>query len=202
MSVSESLARASTRGTVRPAFFLRIGLSPRPLRAFSGIGRRFLPADAVETTPGAPYLGCGFLNSVPELEALFGGESQEISLKLSGVNARALALVDQEAASVEGAPAHFGYGFLGSRWGLATAVYWDFDGEVQTVEWADEPGSGEGPHRSRHVAVNLVGGFSDRRFRMLQTVAPVDQALRDPTDLAFQHIPNLEQGATADWPLK
>jgi hypothetical protein len=198
--VSESLARASTRGVVRPVFFLRLDSSPAT-RAWSGIGRRYLPADAVESDPSAPYLGAGFLRNVPEMEALFMGESTTLSFELSGVDAKAVALVDEAAGDIEGVRAHFGFAFLDSRWALSTEVYWDFDGEVDTVDWSDDPG-GEGVTRTRGVTLNLVGGWSDRRFRLLQMWTPTDQRLRDATDTAFDQIPNLEAGATADWPLK
>lgn len=200
MPVTETLARASTRGVVRPGFFLRLDSSPAT-RAWSGIGRRFLPADAVETVDGAAYSGCGFLRDVPEMEALFRGESTSISFTLSGVDARAIALVDEAAGDIEGVAAHFGFAFLDANWALITEVYWDFDGEVDTVAWSDAQG-GEDAVRTRSVTLNLVGGWSDRRFRLLQMWTPTDQALRDPTDTAFRHVPTLEAGATADWPLK
>lgn len=200
MPVTESLARASTRGLVRPAFFLRID-GDQPTRAWSGIGRRFLPADAVELVAGAGYLGAGVLRNVPEMEALFLGESTAISFTLSGVDARALALVDDAAGDIEGAGAHFGFAFLNARHALVTEVFWDFDGEVDTVAWSDEPG-GDGPTRTRGVTLNLIGGWTDRRYRLMQMWTPADQARRDATDTAFQHIPNLDGGATADWPLK
>lgn len=200
MPIPESLARASTRGTVRPAFFLRLDSSP-VTRAWSGVGRRFLPADAIETVNGAPYSGCGFLSNIPEMEALFRGESTSISFTLSGVDARALALVDDAAADIEGIGAHFGFAFLDRDWALATEVYWDFDGEVDTCAWSDAPGN-EDSVRTRSVTLNLVGGWSDRRFRLLQMWTATDQALRDPTDTAMKHVALLEAGATADWPLK
>lgn len=200
MPVSETLARASTRSVVKPVFFLRLDSDP-VARAFSGIGRRFLAADAVETEEGAPYLGAGFLRNVPEMEALFMGESTTLSFSLSGVDARAIALVDKAAGGIEGVGAHFGYAFLDARGGqLATEVYWDFDGEVDTVEWSDEPGSETS--RTRSVTLNLIGGWSDRRFRLMQMWTPTDQGFRDATDTAFDQIPNLDAGATADWPLK
>lgn len=198
---TESLALATSRGLVLPLFFLRIASSPAPVRAMTGIGRRRLAADAVETTAGAPYLGVGGMAGLPELESLFAGESQTIELRLGGVDARTVALVDEAQGAIQGAAAHFGYGFLDARRRLVTPVFWDFEGEVESAEWSDEPGADEA-HRTRSVAVRLVGDMLDRRRRDLQTVAPVDQALRDSTDLAFQHVPNLEAGATADWPLK
>lgn len=200
MPVSETLARASTRGRTRPAFFLRLD-GDTPTRAWSGTARRFLPADAVETVEGAAYLGAGVLRDLPEMETLFLGESSTISLTLSGVDARALALVDEAAGDVEGAAAHFGFAFLDARHALATEVFWDFDGEVDTVAWSDEPGR-DGPARTRSVTLNLTGGWTDRRFRLMQMWTPTDQALRDATDTAFQHIPGLDAGTTADWPLK
>ena len=202
MPVSETLARASTRSVVRPLFFLRLDSSPIVTRAFSGIGRRCLPADAVEDVEGAPYLGAGFLRNVPEMEALFMGESTALSFTLSGVDQKAVGLVDEAAGDIEGVGAHFGFAFESGRAGsLSTEVYWDWDGEVDTVDWTDEPG-GEGVTRTRSVTLNLVGGWSDRRFRLLQMWTPTDQRLRDATDTAFAQIPNLEAGATADWPLK
>lgn len=201
MPISETLARASTRGVVRPVFFLRLDSSPIPARAFSGIGRRFLSVDAVEDVEGAAYRGVGFLRDVPEMEALFMGESTALSFNLSGVDAKALALVDEAAGEIEGVGAHFGFAFLSGRGQLSTEVFWDFDGEVDTVDWSDEPGR-DAAVRTRGVTLNLVGGWSDRRFRQLQMWTPPDQALRDPTDSAFAQIPNLESGATADWPLK
>lgn len=201
MPVTETLARASTRGVVRPVFFLRLDSDP-VARAFSGVGRRYLPADAVEDQNNAAYLGAGFLRNIPEMEALFMGESTTLTFNLSGVDARAVALVDEAAGDIEGVGAHFGYAFQDARGGaLATEVYWDFDGEVDTVEWSDEPG-GDDPVRTRGVTLNLVGGWSDRRFRLLQMWTPTDQKLRDAADTAFAQIPNLEAGATADWPLK
>ncbi len=200
-AVLQTLAEATSRSVVQPLFFLRIASDPVPVRAMSSIGRRRLPADAVETVDGAAYVGAGMMANLPELQSLFAGESQSIELRLSGVDARTVALVDEAQDALQGAAAWFGYAFLDSRRRMVTPVYWDFEGEVETVDWVDEPGQGE-MHRRREVSVRLVGDFADRRTRDLQTVAPVDQALRDATDLAFQHVPNLEFGATADWPLK
>lgn len=199
--VPETLAQATSRGLVLPIFFLRIDSAPQPVRAMTGIGRRRIPADAVETTDGAAYLGVGGMSNLPELASLFAGESQTIELHLGGVDARTVALVDAAQDALQGAAAWFGYAFLDSRRRLVTPVYWDFEGEVESVDWSDEPGSGDA-HRSRSVAVRLVGDMLDRRTRDLQTVSPVDQALRDALDQAFQHVPNLEAGATADWPLR
>tara|TARA_R110002124_G_scaffold173690_4_gene341325 strand:- start:17237 stop:17839 length:603 start_codon:yes stop_codon:yes gene_type:complete len=198
--VSETLARASTRGLVRPAFFLRLD-GVTPTRAWSGIGRRYLPADAVEDVEGAAYVGAGFLRDLPEMEALFMGESTALAFTLTGVDARALALVDEAAGDIEGAGAHFGFAFLDARHALVTEVFWDFDGEVDTLEWSDEPGR-DGPTRTRSVTLNLTGGWSDRRFRLMQMWTPADQGRRDATDTAFQHVPSYDGGATADWPLK
>ena len=131
------------------------------------------------------------------------GESTTLSFTLSGVDQKAVGLVDEAAGDIEGVGAHFGFAFLGGRGGeLATEVFWDWDGEVDTVDWSDEPGAGDGATRTRSVTLNLVGGWSDRRFRLLQMWTPTDQRIRDATDTAFAQIPNLEAGATADWPLK
>lgn len=199
--ISETLAQASRRGTVRPAFFLRIDSTPVVTRAWSGVGRRYLPADPVEPVDGATYVGTGFLQNLPDLESLFQGESQALSFTLPGVDARALALVDDAAGDVEGVGAHFGFAFLDARHALSTPVFWVFDGEVDTCGWSDAQGDG-GSSRRRTVTLNLVGGWSDRRFRLLQMWTAPDQRLRDPTDEAFDHIASYEAGVTADWPIK
>lgn len=192
-----------SRPIVRPAMFLRIDHDP-VVRAWTGVGRRFLPADAVETVDRAPYMGVGWLQNWPEIETTFMGQAQRIDLSMSGVEAKIIGLVDDVAASVTGCRACLGIGVLDRRWQLGAAIRWRFDGVLDQITWTDAPAS-DAPDdsaaaRVRAVTLSMSDASIDRRTKVPGYWTEPFMRLSHPGDLMYQYVSGLIRGVSRPWP--
>lgn len=196
-----AVAQAQLKGgAISPAIFLRVELNNGEiLRMWTGIGDFALPADGViETLDGAIYSGFGNIIEMPELELFLNGEAGRIGLQLAGpfVTAQILTEVNTDLDVTEGAECNFGLLILGSDLQPISPVAWLWAGQASslTVEVDRSPGGVS--------SVTLpIGSLMTGRTRPLEERwTDASQKARSPGDRFFEHIADMNEGTTKQWP--
>lgn len=192
MWLPEAMALELGKGGVRPIVLVRIATDP-VARAWSGVGDLALAADDVETTDGAIYRGVGALLDLPAVEILTGMSAARVTLAVSGLSAEVLAMIESEAADIEGRAANFGIGLLNRRQQLVAPVFWKLTGEVEEI-LSDET------RLTRSAGIQIAYGATDRRTPQYGYWSPAHQEALYPGDLGCSRTPLYDAGRDIVWP--
>jgi len=172
------------------AIFFRLATDP-VVRLWAGVGDFELPADLVETT-GGTYKGMGELLNVPAVQQLINGLAERLTFQLSGVDATALRLAEEDADEVRGAQVNLGFLRLDSDLQPIFPVRWIWEGEADSVPCAKTDGV-------RTIAISVGTNHTDRKRPGFETYTPANQHLRSPTDAGCDFVPLYTQGSTKKW---
>lgn len=174
---------------MKQSVLLRIASDPIA-RVWGGIGDLIIPADIVEDAD-AKYLGGGLLVQIPDLDLLLNGQAASLTITVSGVSLKTLAIFRDETNTVQNALVHIGI------------AYFDDDWQLESVEWVgvytcgstamSSQGGANG--RTRSISIT-IGDFTDRNNAPLALWTPADQARRSPTDIFFDHVPGITSGTS------
>jgi hypothetical protein len=187
---------------VRQAAFLRIGTAP-VARAWTGFGRFYLPADAVESDPTTPYLGIGWMQGLPPFRSVRDDQADRLTFTLSGVDQRTQDLV--EADDVAGATFDLGYLALDRRRKPLGPVLWRLSGRVESTGGktmqVGQSATGVTTH-TRTVTLAIIVGDGARRTSSMGMWTPADLGRLAPTDRFYDRVPAYTPDATRAWPPK
>jgi hypothetical protein len=177
----------------RVAFFFNIAGTP-PLKAWSGVGAYHVPQDSVETTVGgADYLGVGILRQIPRMDGLINGKAARITVSLSGVSSRVIALADTDWPTIRGSVVSFGIVSLDANWQPAGAIAWIRQGVCDRCLM-------DRAVPTRVVGLSIGFGATDRRRPPLSFWSPRDQAAFAPGDRFCERTPIYNTGSEIHWP--
>jgi hypothetical protein len=170
------------------------------MRIWTGIGDFALPADGViETLDGAIYSGFGNIMDMPELEAFLNGEAGRISLQLAGraVTQRVLAAVNDDLDVTEGAECNFGLLILGQDLQPISPVAWLWSGQGSSLTVEVD--------RSTAAVSSItfpIGSLMTGRSRPAEErwTDASQKARTGGTDRALEHMADMSEGTTKQWP--
>lgn len=199
--MSETPFPAAKARRVAAAVFLRIETNP-VARAWSGVGGFSLPPDAIETE-GGRYLGCGWMQDLPSLEVLLNGTAESITIMLSGVDERTIALVDN-ARGVRGVRANLGIMFYGPRW-KRMPVHWIRRWRVDMVSSREQAVQGNDIDSiavNYSVSLTLGSARTSRRIGQPSYWTHTEQTRLHPGDNGMALVSRLTGDATRIHPPK
>lgn len=178
----------------REAYVFRIE-TDEPAMIWSGYGYLPLPADSVLAAPETA-LGGGELVSLPELEQLINGLSQRAEITLSGVSDATIALAEEEAEQVPGAPVYIGVvTFDRTDWSIES-VAWEWAGEGKKLAVSSEDSDGD---RVRTLTLTVGAGDTSRQRAPLAFFTAADQQRDFPDDIVFDHVGAINAGTSRRW---
>lgn len=179
--------------TVRPAILLLVKTTEGDwLRAWSAFGDFALPADGIDTTGGV-YRGVGELVDAPAVSQLINGLAERIVFSLSGVDPAVLALAEEDAEALRGAPAHLALVALGADWAPLHDAYWLWEGEADSLRVIR---SGD----VRSVSISVGTPHTGRTRPSLGFFTGVEQRRRSPDDRFCDRVNLYSANATVRWP--
>lgn len=195
MSITPGAGRINLADNANRGIFFRLALSPEPLRAWTGRGPIRLAANDLDPAP-ALYDGVGEVQGLPELDRLFNGEARRVNIVLSGVDQRAVDIIDSTFADMthSGVQARFGHMRYDRLWTPLHQVRWLWDGlldEVAVEMQPDEDGQTWG------VTLSMSTALVDANRPGLQFWTP---QYATAGDLGFQFVPSLNEGSSRIWP--
>ena len=167
---------------------IRIATDP-PARLWSGGGPLYLPADAIETTDAALYLGGGeLLDGMTDVQQLINGTADRIDLSVSGVAAATQKLAVEEADDVKGARVDVG------------VVVFDDEWQVLSVTWAAryraDKLSVTRQEASRTITLSMGSDDTGRSSAPQAYWTHSDQQRRSPGDMIFDHVSGINGGTS------
>jgi len=162
-------------------------------RVCSGVNPVLIPADAIETTANAKYLGGGKLVDLPDLDQLINGTAARIDVTVSGVSAATLALFSGESDSLQGCTVDVGIAYQDDAWQI-TSVEWVGQLRCDTPSIQDQAGQSGG--RTRSISLSLGTDFTDRSRAPSAFFTDSDQRRRSPDDQIFDHVANYNSGTS------
>lgn len=195
--ITDELADDLKATNPKVAVFLRIGTDPVGRFWIGGIGAFPVPAEGIETT-GGDYLGLGEALGLPAFESLVNGQAQRLSLTLSGLPERMVALAKAEASELRGAPVSIGIMGLDEDFVQSSRLYWLWSGASDTVQIARR-WVGEGNY-SRNVTIGMGNAETTRRRPLLRLFTDAFQKMRSATDRFCERTPDMSLGKTVKWP--
>lgn len=165
---------------------IRIGV-PSVARLWSGNGPLYLPADGIETTDAALYLGGGeLLDGLTDVEQLLNGTAARLDLSVSGVALETVTLAQEEF--VAGSLVDIGVIEFDDLWQPYPASW--------TAQYrADKLGVS---HTGAQRTITLSMGSEDtgRSSSPQAYWTPADQARRSPSDRIFDRVPGINAGTS------
>lgn len=195
MSITPGAGRINLADNANRGIFFRLALSPEPLRAWTGRGPIRLAGNDLDPAP-ALYDGVGEVQGLPELDRLFNGEARRVNIVLSGVDQRAVDIIDSTFADMthSGVQARFGHMRYDRLWTPLHEVRWLWDGlldEVAVEMQPDEDGQTWG------VTLSMSTALVDANRPGLRFWTP---QYAEAGDLGFQFVPSLNEGSSRIWP--
>lgn len=189
---AELLARMEAK---RYSIFCLIHGSKGPVRCWTGVGDFDLPADAVDVE-GGRYLGIGLLGEIPAIRSLIGGTAERVEFSLSGADPLTVALADENADEVIGAPVNLGIVFFDREW-RATPISWVWSG-IADVPSINQDATGT--QIFRQVTLSVVTAFANRTRPVLAYYTDADQRKRSPTDAFCRRVAGYSIDSTIKFP--
>lgn len=173
--------------------FFRLA-TDEPLRVWTGRPKIRITND-LDGGP-AVYSGIGSVDGLPELDRLLNGEARRITVKLSGLNPRAVEIIDSEFTdlSVAGVQARFGHLAFDRLWQPTSTVRWVWDGVLDEVSIEART---EQEGQLWTVDLSMATAMTDGKRPENRFWTP-KSAL--PGDLGFDFVPLLSEGTTRKWP--
>jgi hypothetical protein len=195
VSLTPGAGRLSLADNANRGVFFRLALEDEPLRAWTGRGPIRLAANDLD--PAAEiYTGVGDVQGLPELDRLFNGEARRVNLILSGVDPRAVAIIDSTFADMThaGVQARFGHMRYDRLWNPLHAVRWVWDGLLDEVSIEMEPEEGA---QTWTVTLSMSTAMVDANRPALAFWTP---QYATAGDQGFQFVPGLNDGTSRIWP--
>ncbi|MBB4616901.1 hypothetical protein [Sphingomonas abaci] len=158
---------------------------PDTARIWSGPGPLYLPADGIETTDGALYLGGGeLLENFGEIEQLINGTASRLDITVSGVTAATVKLMG-ETAGVKGARVDIGVVEFDDQWQIQ-AVTWTAQYRIDklTATRTDK----------RTIGLSMGSDDTGRSSTLNAYWTQADQQRRSPDDRFFDQVSGLNAG--------
>lgn len=193
MSLSPGTGQISLVDNVNRGIFFRLATS-EPFRVWTGRP----PIRITNDLDGGPALfsGIGGVDGIPMLDRLINGEARRVSVRLSGLDPRAVAIIDEEFTNLEesGVQARFGHLAFDRLWRPTSTVKWVWDGVLDevSIEARSEQGG-----QLWTVDVSMSTAMVDGKRPELRFWTP--QAA-NPGDKGFDFVPGLSEGTTRIWP--
>lgn len=165
---------------------IRIGV-PDVARLWSGSGPLYLPADGIETTDGALYLGGGeILDGLTDVEQLLNGTAARLDLSVSGVALETVRLAREEF--VAGSLVDIGTIEFDDLWQPYPARW---TAQYRADKLSVDRGAGQ-----RTITLSMGSDDTGRSTSPQSYWTPADQARRSPTDRIFDRVPGLNAGTS------
>lgn len=186
-------------GSISPAIFLRVETDPI-MRIWTGIGAFPLPADGViETEDGAIYSGFGNIIDMPELEMFLNGDAGRIGLTLAGpvVTKQVLAAVNDDLDVTEGVECNFGLLILGQDLQPISPVAWLWAGQGSSLTVEVDRSTGGVSSITFPIGSLMTGRSRPAEERWTDAS---QKARTGGTDRALEHMADMSEGATKQWP--
>lgn len=195
MSVTPGAGRITLADNANRGIFFRLALSPEPLRAWTGRGPIRLAENDLDPEPEL-YDGVGDVQGLPELDRLFNGEARRVNIVLSGVDQRAVDIIDSTFADLthSGVQARFGHMRYDRLWNPLRQVRWLWDGLLDEVAVEMAP---EEDGQTWGVTLSMSTALVDANRPGLQFWTP---QYATSGDLGFQFVPSLNDGSSRIWP--
>lgn len=195
MSLTPGAGRINLADNANRGIFFRLALSPDPLRCWTGHGPIRLAANDLDPS-SAIYDGVGDVKGLPELDRLFNGEARRVNIVLSGVDPRAVDIIDSTFADMthSGVQARFGHMRYDRLWSPLHEVRWLWDGLLDEVAVAMEP---DEDGQTWGVTLSMSTALVDANRPGLQFWTP---QYATGGDLGFQFVPSLNEGSSRIWP--
>lgn len=200
--ISEDDAAIFGAAQARVSVFLLVKATSGPwLRLWSGVGDYRMSANVIDSV-GGTYTGVGELIGMPVLSQLINGLAERVEFTLSGVDARTLALVDEDADTVRSAPVHVALVGFDDDLAAATSPVWIWEGEADTPRVSRESAAGgDGTFGIvRSVSLSVGSIFTGRRRPRHAYYTDADQRARSSDDAAMDRVAIYNQGTTRKWP--
>jgi hypothetical protein len=179
-----------------PGWFLYVD-TPTPVRLWSGARTFVMGANGPDGTGGA-YLGFGRLLSIPSLVIPVNGAFVQHVFTVSGVDARAVRLMNADRDALRGARVSFGRLELkpdGTPNGDLNWLWQGFcDGPTMNRNGRSNP-------VTYTIGLKVSAGSVSRKRRRIAYYTPSQQAERDPSDTAMNNVPTYAEGTLVTWPL-
>lgn len=170
---------------------------PTPVRIWSG-PFRFQLGPSGPDTAGGVYAGLGVLVDLPTLTMPINGASSQHTFSLSGLDARAAALINADEAAIRAAPVAIARLEMNADQTPNGDPVWLWWGVCDTPQMSRQGRSS--PVRYT-VALKASSGIVSRKRSQISLYTPSQQALRDPTDTSMAWVPTYEEGTLVTWPV-
>lgn len=192
----EQVRVLSESGAPRYAMFVLIEVSEGELvRAWTGPGDFYLPADGVDETGGI-YKGVGLVGEIPAIRQLIGGLAERVEFSLSGVDEATRSMADEQADTVIGAPLHLGIVFFDQDW-QPTPIVWAWDG---TADLPSVTGESQGLDVIRQVKLSVGSAYTDRTRPQLSFLTDAAQRERSSDDDFCVRVAGMSIDSTIKFP--
>ena len=180
------------------AFFFRAETGGEVLRLTATASDYPVPVDGVETTGGV-YLSAGsFGPGLPDIDMAMNGQSQGLTLQLSGVDTQTVQAYILDRDQIVGAPAALGWGILNDRYRPAGPIRWPLRGQLFNPRVRRTRKTEAGWERT--ISVTLVAGSYLRRRGVQAYATGPDQRTRYPDDALFDRVRLYARDSTRKWP--
>lgn len=195
MTITPGAGRINLADNANRGIFFRLALSPDPLRCWTGEGAIRLAANDLDPSSEI-YDGVGDVKGLPELDRLFNGEARRVNIVLSGVDPRAVDIIDSTFADMthSGVQARFGHMRYDRLWAPLHQVRWLWDGLLDEVAVEMEP---DEDGQTWGVILSMSTALVDANRPGLQFWTP---QYATGGDLGFQFVPSLNEGSSRIWP--
>lgn len=196
MGVSTAVDAALAAANPRLGIFLRMDITPAPIRIWLGIGDCRAGIDATDGS-GAIYSGLGELLTVPMFQQLVNGSAERVEFSLNGVSARVLQMANASSDTVKGAMLLVGIGAFDSDWQLSGSPVWlrRFIIDYLTVKYEQSEEGG-----MRTVSLSARTFFTGRRRPQLTYYTDRDQQTFSPGDRFCERVAIYSQEVNKTWP--
>lgn len=165
---------------------VRIGV-PSTARLWSGNGPLYLPADGIETTDGALYLGGGeLLDGLTDVEQLLNGTAARLDLSVSGVARETVRLAKEEF--VDGSLVDIGVIEFDGLWQPFPAVW--------TAQYRADKLDISHTGTQRTITLSMGSDDTGRSTSPQLYWTPTAQARVSPTDRIFDRVPGYNSGSS------
>lgn len=178
----------------RESLIFRIG-TPDPAMFWSGHTDLLVPEDDI-LPDDEIALGAGELADIPDLDQLINGVAQRLDITLSGVSARVIALAQEAASDVPGAPVNIGTLRFGEDWQPSGGVAWEWAGEARRLSVGSRDTENG---RTRALTLTVAAGDTTRSRSPLAFFTDSDQRRRSSDDAIFSHVAAINSGTSRRW---
>lgn len=163
--------------------------TPDPARLWSGTGDLYVPADGIETSDAARYLGGGaILGGIDEIDQLINGTADRLELSVSGVSLETVRIATDEAPDVKGAALDIGCVEFDALWQLS-GVTWVARYRVDKLSIQRVEGQ-------RTISLSMGSDDTGRSRSPSAYWTAADQRRLFPDDAFFDFVASLNAGTS------